>query len=316
MKVLVITNMFPTEREPGNGSFVSDQVDDLRELGVDVEVLAFDGRHAKTEYARAAHRLRRVTATGAFDLVHAHYGLTGAVALAQRKAPVVTTFHGSDTGYVRWQGQVSWLVARATVPIFVSRRGALALGLAEAAVIPAGVDTATFAPMERAEARRRLGWRDDARYVLFPGSRRNPRKCWQLFQRAFMIESARNPDLEAVALEGFDRSEVVLVMNAVSAVLMTSEFEGSPVAIKEALACRTPVVAVDVGDIPEMLAGLPGCAVCSREPARLADALHAVLQDADGKALRDRAMVYDRGVIARRVLDLYEQCLSRSDGDG
>jgi glycosyltransferase involved in cell wall biosynthesis len=311
MRVLVITNMFPTDREPRNGSFVSDQVDDLRELGVDAEVLAFDGRHASIEYARAARRLRHATTTGAFDLVHAHYGLTGVVALAQRRVAIVTTFHGSDTGYVPWQARVSWLVARATVPIFVSRRGALALGLPEAAVIPAGVDTATFVPMDRAEARRRLGWREDVRYVLFPGSRRNPVKCWSLFDSTFKIASARTPDLEAVALEGFDRSQVVLLMNAVDAVVMTSESEGSPVAIKEALACRTPIVSVDVGDVREMLAGLPGCAVCPREPDRLADALLSAFRPVDEEPLRQRALLYDRRVIARRVLALYEASLRR-----
>ena len=38
MRVVVLTNMFPS-RMPGYGVFVQDQVDDLRRLGIDVEVI-------------------------------------------------------------------------------------------------------------------------------------------------------------------------------------------------------------------------------------------------------------------------------------
>ena len=74
--------------------------------------------------------LRRTLRNGRFDLVHAHYGLTGMVALAQRSVPTVVTFHGSDTGNprVKWQAWVSWIVARRTTPVFVSRDGARRLG--------------------------------------------------------------------------------------------------------------------------------------------------------------------------------------------
>ena len=44
IRMLVLTNMYPTPAEPDFGCFVKDQVDDLRRLGVDATVLAFDGR--------------------------------------------------------------------------------------------------------------------------------------------------------------------------------------------------------------------------------------------------------------------------------
>ncbi len=47
LRVLVLTNMYPTPAEPDFGCFVKDQVDDLRRLGVDATVLAFDGRSRK-----------------------------------------------------------------------------------------------------------------------------------------------------------------------------------------------------------------------------------------------------------------------------
>ena len=56
IRVLVLTNMYPTRAEPHFGCFVRDQVDDLRRLGADVTVLAFDGRGHRRRYARAPSR--------------------------------------------------------------------------------------------------------------------------------------------------------------------------------------------------------------------------------------------------------------------
>ena len=75
--------MYPTTAEPHFGCFVRDQVDDLRGLGADVTVLAFDGRGHRRRYAGAARRLRRALRRGRYDVVHAHYGLSGAVAAMQ-----------------------------------------------------------------------------------------------------------------------------------------------------------------------------------------------------------------------------------------
>ena len=86
MRILCLTNMYPTPTEPWLGLFVAEQVEDLRRLGVDVSVHAFDGRPDWKEYFRTGRRLRRAVADGNFDLVQAHYGLTGAVALAQLHA--------------------------------------------------------------------------------------------------------------------------------------------------------------------------------------------------------------------------------------
>jgi glycosyltransferase involved in cell wall biosynthesis len=75
-------------------------------------------------------------------------------------------------------------------------------------------------------------------------------------------------------------------MNAVDVTLMTSHFEGSPVAIKESLARTTPVVSVPVGDLPELLDGLPGCAVVPRDPVLLANAVLQALECGGDSALR------------------------------
>jgi glycosyltransferase involved in cell wall biosynthesis len=311
MRVLTVTNMYPTAPEPWFGSFVKDQVDALRRLGVSVDVLRFDGRPDWRAYGTAARALRRLVARRDFDIVHAHYGLSGAVALCQRLVPVVTTFHGSDSGQVAWQRRVSWVVARRSTPIFVAAENARRLGLPDALVLPAGVDTALFHPTDRAGARAALGWEQDPTYVLLPGARSNPIKRADLFARVVELVGRSLRDVRGVSLEGYSRRDVAKVMNAVDAVLLTSDWEGSPVAVKEALACATPVVAVPVGDVPEILAGLPGCAIVPRDPSLIADAVLTAVTVRDD-ALRRRALDFSYDRIAAHILEVYKRVQAQS----
>lgn len=313
MRVLVLTNMLPIAGRPWFGVFVQEQVEDLRRLGVDVSVLFVNGFESRVNYVRAVPRLHAALAHRDVDLVHAHYGLTGAVAVSQRRAPVVTTFHGSDCNGDRpWQTAVSWAVARASTPIFVSEELAAKLGRLGAAVIPAAVDLEVFVPIERREARRRLGWAEDGVAVLLPGSRAVKRKRADLFDAA--LERARRtvPELTGVSLEGLSREEVALTMNAVDATVMTSNYEGSPVAVKESLACLTPVVSVPVGDVESLLDGLPGCAVVPRDPERIADALLVAVGAGREPELRQRAAPFGRPETAEQVVATYTAVLERS----
>lgn len=310
-RVLAVTNMYPTPSEPWFGSFVKDQIEALRRLGVWIEVFHFDGRRDWRAYGTAARAVRNLVARGDFDLIHAHYGLTGAVALCQRSLPVVTTFHGSDSAQVAWQRRVSWVVARRSTPIFVATENARRLGLPDAPVVPAGVETRAFQPRDRVAAREALGWATDGTYVLLPGARSNRIKRADLFDRVLDVLKRSLPNVRGFSLAGYARQDVVNIMNAVDVLLLTSDSEGSPVAVKEALACITPVVSVPAGDVPDVLAGLPGCAIAPRDPQALANAVLSALTVRD-EALRHRALEYSLERMAEKVVDVYRHVQASS----
>jgi teichuronic acid biosynthesis glycosyltransferase TuaC len=306
LRALVVTNMYPTTKEPWFGSFVRDQVEDLRGLGIDLSLLSFDGRNDAFNYMRAAVKVRRIVSQEDFDVIHAHYGLTGAVVALQRRVPVVTTFHGSDyNGQSWWQRYISWVVARRSFPVVVSEEGRRSLNCPAATVIPAGVDTQLFKPTDRQVARRKLGWTEEGKYVLFPGNRMNRRKRADLFDAVMTEVRKEAPGVQVKALEGFSRDQTALVLNAVDVTLMTSDREGSPVAVRESLACLTPVVSVEVGDVSDVLADLPGCGIFPREAPALARGVLDSLAAERHSDLRRRAEETSRRKVAKRVATLY-----------
>jgi glycosyltransferase involved in cell wall biosynthesis len=312
-RILVITNMYPTPAEPEFGCFVRDQVDDLRELGVVLDVLAFDGRTNRSRYLGARRRLRRTLRRGRYDVVHAHYGLTGAVAASQLRTPVVTTFHGSDA-WIPWQRAVSRLVARRTQPIAVAPVIAESLHARGAPVIPCAVDLDRFSPVDRDEARSALGWPADARCILLPAARGDATKVFRKQVDLFdaMIERLRR-EIKGVfpaSLDGLSRDDVALAMNAADVAVMTSLWEGAPVGVKEALACQTPVVSVVVGDVPGVVRGLPGCAIVPRDPVALALAVQRALGAGRQPRLREAMRAYGRRATAERVLGVYHRTIA------
>ncbi len=306
MRVLVVTNMYPTRARPWYGTFVEEQVSALRRAGASVDVLAFSGGRTRISYADAVRRLQGAVRRADYDVVHAHHGLAGAIGVTQRRVPVCTTFHGSDTGRIPWQLRISRLVAQHSTPIVVESTARDRLRAPHAHILPCGVDTTLCTPIAP-EERLALGWDMGTPYALFPASPAKGVKNYPLFDSAICRYREMFGVVNSVRLEDLDRHEVARVVAAADVMVMTSISEGSPVAVKEALACNTPVVSVDVGDVRAVIGGLPGCAVTSRHPDDIARAVRASIEAGRSHALRSRALEYNNDAIAGRLLEIYRE---------
>ena len=103
-----------------------------------------------------------------------------------------------------------------------------------------------------------------------------------------------------------------LAFNAVDVTLMTSEREGSPLTVRESLACLTPVVSVDVGDVAQVIANLPACGVFPRAPVALAQGVLEALSAERHPSLRKRAELTSRRRVAERLAALYASTAERT----
>lgn len=76
-----------------------------------------------------------------------------------------------------------------------------------------------------------------------------------------------------------NRVDVPDLLSAADVTVLTSDWEGLPIAVLESLAVGCPVVATDVGGVREALAGGGGTVVPPGDPAATADALRVLLGD-------------------------------------
>ena len=168
-RILVVTNLWPTEADPSYGSFVKAQMESLRPLGVEFDVLFINGRESKWNYLRGIRQVRRQLRMKPYDLIHAHFGLSGWVARWQFRVPLVVSFMGDDVlGRPTRSGRITlaghflrisgFILARlATSVIVKSRQMASKLRMPSAHIIPNGVDLNLFRPMEQAAGAQSAG---------------------------------------------------------------------------------------------------------------------------------------------------------------
>src|SRR3989442_3055377 len=100
-------------------------------------------------------------------------------------------------------------------------------------------------------------------------------------------------------------------MGACDALVFTWAQEGSPNAVKEALACDLPVVSVAVGDVAERLQGVAGCELCADDrPETIAAALGRVLERGGRVAGRAAGGHLDERLVTQRGIPTYRNVLN------
>lgn len=281
MKILIVASYNKGYFAP----FIVEQADALRRAGCEIDLFGITGKGI-SGYVKGLPALKRKIREYNPDIIHAHYGLSGLFANLQRRVPVVTTYHGSDINEksVLPFSKISMLLSRFN--IFVSRRTIdIAKPKKHYALIPCGVDLNDLQLTDKIVARERMGLDVDKKYVLFSGAFDNPVKNYPLAKATMDLI----PDADLLELKGFTREQVTLLMCAADAILMTSFTEGSPLVIKEAMACCLPVVSVDVGDVGMLLLGVSPSFICERDPERLASSL----SDAFGYRTNGREKIVD-----------------------
>lgn len=327
MRVLAATNMYPVPDDPGFGAFVADQMAWVARCGVDVTMEFIDGRRHTSAYLRGWRRVRQRAVHGRFDLVHAHYGLVGFLTSFQ-PLPFVVSFCGDDllgtpngahgiTFRSRVQRELSRYAARHADEI-VCKSEALRAALpyardrTRAHVLPNGVDTTRFRPGSRVAARQRLGLDAGERLVLFPHTPHVARKRLDLAQAAIAALEQRGVVARLWVVQGVPHAQMPDYYQAADCLLLTSEQEGSPNAVKEALCCDLPVVSVDVGDVRQWIEGGRGSVLVAAAPEAIADGLARVLSQTsppDGQRIRDELSA-ER--IARKLISVYQTSLDRT----
>jgi glycosyltransferase involved in cell wall biosynthesis len=189
LRLLVVSNMYPSPDNPVFGGFVARQASALRALGADVEVVANTDAgtgavRALSKYASLYRRAVAVARAGRFDAVVGHYlyptaFVARAAARAAGGAPLVLVVHGTDVRSVQRRDPVAALcrpaVREASLVVTVSHalearvRGELKLRASvPVEVINMGVDLTTFRLV--LDARSRLGWPAGERCALWVGN--------------------------------------------------------------------------------------------------------------------------------------------------
>ena len=277
---------------------------------------------------------KRHFAENEYDLVAVLYP-PDAMVRSVAKGKLAVHFQGYPVGSIkrriykrildRYDPEVSASCSR-----FVAERVRESLGI-ESAVVYNGVDTKRFSPGKRDTELTEAFLLEGRRAVLFVGRYSNQKGADTLLRAV-----ARMPDDTVLLMAGggpleerlrvltkelgieertrflgvVAHHELPRLYRAADVVAVPSNMEPLGIVCLEAMACGAPVVASDVGGLPELVGDDAGLLIEPGDPDGLAQGLTTVLEDGKlarrmGAAGRKRAEKMDWDTISAQVEDLY-----------
>lgn len=277
----------------------------------------------------------------AVDLVHAHYlypDCVAAVLIAKwLSIPIVVSARGSDInifgGYKCCMPQIRWALHQANIVTAVSdaMRSKIindyGVNGNKVKTIRNGVDSAVIKKIERKRARSILELNPSEKYLLFVGHLQKVKGLSYLIESLKILKDSGNLNFKTLLVgEGVERKqiekkiakfhlqkyvilignkpheEVFLWMSASDVLCLPSIQEGTPNVVLEALVCDLPIVASNVGGIPEVVDRSNSILVPPKDSKTLAG---AILQGFKLKWLNQKKMNYSWHDCAQKYADLY-----------
>lgn len=239
----------------------------------------------------------------------------------------------------RRKGKIDWRrVTFVGCSEWIARTASESVWLREARFvsIPNPIDTTLFRPIDRREARQRLGLPEEKRLILFAAAKlSDTRKGATFLLEACRLLAAEMEGEMEIILMGSDATELsalspvpVRALGYISGAEKLAEAyscadlfvipsleDNLPNTIMEAMTCGTPCVGFRTGGIPEMIDHeMNGYVAGSRDSVDLARGIAWVLRHPEpgnlSAACREKVMsAYQESVVAKKYIALYQKLI-------
>jgi len=254
----------------GISAFIKSQGESLRENGVELEYFTIQGK-GFFGYFRNIFILKKYLKTNKFDLIHAHYSLTAfvtTIALFGWRIPIVVSLMGSDTESGTAERKLICFMNRFCWSGLIVKSKSMfdRLKIKDAYIIPNGVNIKTIDKNFREK-----NPHPEIFKVIFAADPFRKSKNFQLAEKAFQY--LKNEQMELKVMFDLPHDQIIGELFLADIVLLTSLWEGSPNIVKEAMACNSPVVSTNVGDVEWLFGVTNGYFLTTFDPRNVAKKL-------------------------------------------
>jgi glycosyltransferase involved in cell wall biosynthesis len=304
---------------------IANQGNSLNTCGI--EILYFPlNKKGLTGYLQSIITLRAFLKRNPVDIIHAHYGLSAYVALfAKRDEVLIVSFMGDDivgsnridgsvTGISQFLGRVNIFLSKNYFSHSIVKSWEMLnkVNHERISLIPNGVNTDVFVPINMKEARRALDIDPGKSLIIFVSDPSRVEKNFNLAKES--VRELSDPNILLIPVWGKTQEVLNNYYNAADVVILTSYHEGSPNVIKEAMACNCPIVATNVGDVEWVIDNTKGCYLASFDKTDFSNKLRSALifSKKSGRT-NGREVIFSLGLdsltIAGRIIKVYKKTL-------
>lgn len=323
MKILFVSS---GNRLTSSSNLAKMQAESLIAKDIKVDMFYIKGRGI-IGYLRNLIPLRRTIVSNNYDIVHAHYGISGCVALIakNKSTKVVISYMGNDllgdhanNGESTFYGDLLVrlnLMCSGFADFLIVKSNEMSHKLKQnnKSILPNGVNLNKFYSVDRKLAIKKTGWDPNLRHILFLSDPERPEKNFNLIKPIFDQRKIEKAQLHF--LKNIPEYLLVDYYNASDVCILTSFHEGSPNVVKEAMACNRPIVCTDVGDVKWIFGDTSGCYLCKFDTTDLIRKIELALSFArsfnhtEGRA-RILSLGLDSETIAEKLIGVYREVLN------
>lgn len=332
MKILLVTNVLPNTKKHSTPIVKNIYNQYIKRFPQDsIQIFLFD----KSRLFFSIKELRKIINENNFDILHNHFGgwssFITSILIIDKKCKKILTFHGTDihanagkTASFRRK----FLVKINSIFSYLSFFSYDKLDFVSNSLfseVPSfyipfiqkkvhisvlSVDYNVFFPMKREKAIDHIKLNPNYKYILFVNNNNSAIKneCY-----ANEIVNKLGEDFKLLKMSNISYDLVPYYINASFALLITSEMEGSPNIVREAIACNVPIISTDVGDVKEYIKEIKNSIIISNN---ITDAVNNIIINIDLLNIRidTRTLFYEKISYERnmeKTRDFYSKVIEK-----
>lgn len=270
-------------------------------------------RREKLEYIKSVFRLRKLLSKQYFDIIHCHHVFSALCLLLSGQVKKNNSIVSYQSDLHNEKGKFIYRLIKKYFKIIILKNGSSPSMDRQVHFQSNGVNVDFFKPMNQDYCFKRINLQPNKKYILFVSSSLDRKvKRYDRFQQIMQIlkEKYYLKDIEELKLINTERSLVPYYFNAANVHLLTSDFEGSPNSVKEAMACNIPVVSTNVGNVNELLQHVNGSYVSeTTNPEELAELVYKTLTENTANNGREQLIKQelDMESVAKKIINIYHK---------